>query len=247
MTNPENPAKDIIEFILRTMEERRQSYPKYSLRAMAEELDVNPGILSSVIAGTRKLTYETATQWLDRLNIDPLRRNVLLTQMSENASFQNLTLEQSEKIGLLEYAILAVLEVRSSALNMATIVNLLEKDSAAIRKGIENLQSLGWVSFQNDQVQLLKLAAPKAIYTMSKYENVIKEALAVIEQSRQAGTWLQGLSNTFSFVSTPEHIRDNYSKYMKAIEGLKVDFEQTEGSTLYQGLCFMVPVGKSLK
>lgn len=243
----QNPAKDVVSFLIRILEERKQSHPKYSLRALADEIGVNPGILSSVVAGSRKLTYETASHWLDQLKIDPLRRNTLLTQMAEGSQFENLSLEQSEKMGLMEYAIISVLEVRVSQLNLATLTDLLERTEADVRSGVERLQALGWVSLENDQVSLLKTQVPKCIYTMPKYESVISEAMAVIEKSRQQGTWLQGLSNTFSFVSSPEYIRDNYSKYMKAVESLQVSFEQKGGNTLYQGLCFVAPTGKKLR
>ncbi len=81
-------SRDILKAALA---ERTKQNSRYSLRAMARHLSIQPSLLSELIRGNRKLTEETALKIADKLGMEPLEREYLrLLVQLERAKSANL-------------------------------------------------------------------------------------------------------------------------------------------------------------
>lgn len=59
------------------LEEKSKTNPQFSLRAFAKMVEVNPGVLSRVLNGKRKLTFGLAVRIADALKLGPIEREKL--------------------------------------------------------------------------------------------------------------------------------------------------------------------------
>lgn len=57
--------------------EKIKKNPKFSLRAFARMVDVSPAVLSRILSGKRKLTFNLATRIADALHLGPIERETL--------------------------------------------------------------------------------------------------------------------------------------------------------------------------
>jgi uncharacterized protein (TIGR02147 family) len=60
---------------------RKTRSPSYSLRAFARDLDLNPGTLSLVLRGKRRLSYQDSHKIAEKLNLDPIERSTFVESL----------------------------------------------------------------------------------------------------------------------------------------------------------------------
>lgn len=73
-------TKDLISaklWLENILAEKIKKNPQFSLRAFARMVDVNPAILSRVLSGKRKMTFNVAVRIADALTLGPMERETL--------------------------------------------------------------------------------------------------------------------------------------------------------------------------
>ncbi|MCM0606745.1 MAG: TIGR02147 family protein [Xanthomonadaceae bacterium] len=77
---------DYKSFLKNALVEKQKRNPKYSLRAMAKHLRLQPSLLSSILSGDRELTENNAPGVAERLDLSPIESEyfLLLVQYSRS-------------------------------------------------------------------------------------------------------------------------------------------------------------------
>jgi uncharacterized protein (TIGR02147 family) len=130
---------------------RCRANPKYSLRAFASFLKVEPSELSKILNGKRSISSRKFEQFCERLSLDPEQRRGFLgkaeTRASENeASYQQLSLDSFQVIAEWHhYAILELTTVVGFKSDPSWVGNALGISVHEVKAAVERLERLGFL------------------------------------------------------------------------------------------------------
>lgn len=80
------------------LEEKTKKNPLFSMRAFARLVDVSPAILSRVLSGKRKLTFNLAVRIADALALDPKDREILYSfYLTKNVGDKKYDINRNER------------------------------------------------------------------------------------------------------------------------------------------------------
>jgi len=79
------------EWLESYLSKKIEKNPRYSLRAFAARVEINPSVLSRVLTGKRELTFKMAVRIADALALDPIERSQLLSSTLKNRPKEELT------------------------------------------------------------------------------------------------------------------------------------------------------------
>ncbi|MEA9355472.1 TIGR02147 family protein [Bacteriovorax sp. PP10] len=77
--------------------EKIKKNPQFSLRAFARMVDVSPAVLSRILSGKRKLTFNLATRIADALVLGPVERDTLYSFFLSSSSEEKTEEEKVQK------------------------------------------------------------------------------------------------------------------------------------------------------
>lgn len=77
--------------------EKIKKNPQFSLRAFARMVDVSPAVLSRILSGKRKLTFNLATRIADALVLGPVERDTLYSFFLGSSSVEKTEEEKVQK------------------------------------------------------------------------------------------------------------------------------------------------------
>ncbi len=139
---------------------RKQSNPRFSLRAFAKQLDLSASHLSSLIIGKRNLTSEQAKKLLAKLELSPADKSMFLASafphLVEPRTVQQhrTQLIQEDKFSLLsEWYHFAILSLGDISNNQATpqwIAERLSITELQARDALNRLKRLELITIKND-------------------------------------------------------------------------------------------------
>ena len=140
-------------WLQRQLTDRCKRNPRYSLRAFAKSLEVDPSTLSQILSGKRALTKRSIKSFTDRLGASPeeLKEFGMLANTQEEAlaaaterAYQQVALDTfSVMAEWYHYAILELTYVRNFQANPRWISNKLGITAEEAKAAIERLQRLG--------------------------------------------------------------------------------------------------------
>ena len=90
--NLNNFSESSKTWLANLLEEKSKKNPQFSLRAFSRMVEVSPAVLSRILSGKRKLTFNLAVRIADALHLGPAERELLYSFYLTN------TIEQSESV-----------------------------------------------------------------------------------------------------------------------------------------------------
>lgn len=163
--------ESITEYLHDEFTQRVQRNSRYSLRAFAKALDLNPAELSQVLKGKRKLSLNSAFKVSQSLGFTPSEsRHFLLLLQKEKGRSLGLPLdflgspppENSAQVSIADFecigdwyhfAILNLLETKKFVWTAASISQRLGITLTEAQLAMRNLEKLGFVTFQAGRPQ----------------------------------------------------------------------------------------------
>lgn len=94
-TNTENNHSQL--WLENLIAEKIKKNPQFSLRAFARMVDVSPAVLSRILSGKRKLTFNLATRIADALVLGPVERDTLYSFFLGSSSEEKTEEEKVQK------------------------------------------------------------------------------------------------------------------------------------------------------
>jgi uncharacterized protein (TIGR02147 family) len=164
---------DPIELLRRTLAERCQKNPQYSIRAFARASGISHTVLSLVLSGKRGLSTKAVAKLADHLQLDPQQRQALMTKKAATpgeADYQVLSLDAFEMISdWYHYAILTLLELPHAVFDARWVAGQLGLNPLNAKLAMERLERLGLLE-KNAEGALRPSGKP------SKVDNVVSTA-----------------------------------------------------------------------
>lgn len=151
-TQPMKQALDPIQLLRKTLTERCQNNPQYSIRAFARASGISHTVLSLVLAGKRQFSKKATEKLADHLNLDPIQRQALMTRhLTNQQNFSNLSLDSFELISdWYHYAILSALELPGAQLDAQWMAKQIGIKPLQTKLAIERLKRLKLVEQMDD-------------------------------------------------------------------------------------------------
>ncbi len=154
-------SKEIVDYISECFNHRKSNGFKFSLRAFAAILDIEPSILSKILSRKRKLTFDTADKILTNLNTEKrLKQTLLLSLATETDSSDKLTNDRYRDLTEEElnqtsewyfYAIASALEVECIEKKPEDIAEYLALPIELVQETLNLLEKLKMVLVENGQ------------------------------------------------------------------------------------------------
>lgn len=129
---------------------RAKKNPRFSIRAFARQLGVEPSSLAQILSGKRPLTEKMCARLADRLSLRPSRVRSLLKAPAragaQFSSFQSLGEDAFQVIADWHYyAILELTRVRDFKPSTAWIARVLGLTPSVVVASVERLKKLGYL------------------------------------------------------------------------------------------------------
>ncbi len=137
--------------LLRELERRCQQNPKYSLRAFAKALDLNPAMLSMVISGKRNLSKKMAKKIAAKLALNPDDTSSFISTAASREIFaqpivpkyRDIALDQFATISdWYHYGILSLVETKNFKPNFQWIASRLGISVMEAKAAVERLERM---------------------------------------------------------------------------------------------------------
>jgi DNA-binding MarR family transcriptional regulator len=149
----------IVGFLEAELERRKAASASFSLRAFAQELEIEAATLSQLLKRKRKMTFATARELLNRLQVPLHVRNALLLTLDDESQYAQpagerriLTEDELERLADWEaYAVLSALDLRSIEPTVPAIAAHLGCDPGKVRALLDTYCSLGIVTRDDDE------------------------------------------------------------------------------------------------
>lgn len=159
------------------LEERRVSDDQYSLRKFSKDLGMNSGILSSIISGKRKVSYDLAEKICMKMGMAPNQILLLLAEpeISQRVNMKKMAQEHYEIFTNGNYqSLLALLKTKDFRTDVNWIASRLEVDEETALTMIRKIVRTGVAKF-NDQSMLVRDST--GVYSMTEKSDEIKKSI----------------------------------------------------------------------
>lgn len=240
--------------VLRTELERRLSNnPRYSLRAFARALDVDPAVLSRSLTGKRGLSRAVGERMAGNLKLSPVERTHFLNSIAEekkrnflekcemptntSLGWEAIEADQFAVIAdLYHYAILELACVKGFKPNIHYIAKRLGLTSMQARFGVERLMRLGLLEKRNGTWCKSKRnigTADKNITTpaLKRHQRqILEKAIAAIDSQALSIRNMTGMTMAID----PKRIPVAKKMIQEFSEALCSYLEQGERTEVYQ-------------
>jgi uncharacterized protein (TIGR02147 family) len=155
------------DWLLAEYEQRRAKNPRYSLRALAQLLQLPPGRLSEILSGKRQVTPQTAEKISEALAYSPKRRDqfhrlvslarksqavnqAVATSATTTPSYKQLSLDQYHVVAdWYHFAILSLMELRDFESNPDCIARRLGISKIQAAAAVKRLMRVGLIEAQD--------------------------------------------------------------------------------------------------
>jgi uncharacterized protein (TIGR02147 family) len=175
---------DFRAFLTSTLLERCRQNPKYSLRAFARSLNLEPSLLSKLLSGKRAVTPKMAARLTDRLGLAPAGATV-----GSADDFRLLAEDQFRLISeWYHFAILELLQVSGFAFTERNISRALGVSVIEARDAMERLERLGLIGLERGRWRLLRQrnstvgSAPSSAALRRQQRQLLEKAIDALEE-----------------------------------------------------------------
>lgn len=232
------------EFITSYLNQKKEKDSKYSLRRLAAEIEINPGFLSSLVTGKRKLTRLMAEEILSKMNIERDQINYVLASIAEIDEPFNLTREQSDRCDLPVLTIERILSIRNIPIEIRELAHILNKSESEVRGWVQTLVDLDVASLDGEMVEskphgylVLHGSPEKRKAKTQQIVDLIQKDLQTADQLRER------LPVHFLLASSDEHIQKNVKHYFNAVESITSALDAPAiADNVYLGFMYLLKV-----
>lgn len=142
-----------VQIVVDELHRRQRLNPNYSMRAYSRDLGIDPGALSLILNGKRKLTASKAELIAARAKFDESKTKVLFGLNPRGAVIQR-TMLASDKFSMIagwcHFAILNFLSCFASGASRSLVRDKIIGEKLLIDRAINRLASLGMVEISTD-------------------------------------------------------------------------------------------------
>lgn len=156
---PKVEITDFRVFLQQELVKRCNQNPRYSLRAFARMLEIEPSALSKILSGRRGVSKRKFKKFVEKLNLEPslaeqmkpVRKRRKVSTPLENSNYQQLTLDAFRVIAeWYHYAILELTHVDGFEPNHKWTARVLGVSVHAVSVAVERLQRLEFLRISTD-------------------------------------------------------------------------------------------------
>lgn len=218
-----NAPHEIYSVLRSEFNRLRATNPRFSLRAFARRIGIDPGSLSQIINGERSVSTKKAREIALRLNLTENTLNRLMSNISKAECWDELKKPVQSSRDLLEsdhyfvmsdwvyYSILSLLETKDFTEDPHWIGSRLEVSPQRVEVALKRLEKMGFVE-RDEQGKLIQ-KCPHLDTTNDVYHPaLLRRHVENLEYSQQAIVEVESLLREFTFIT----IAADQSKIPKA-------------------------------
>lgn len=185
-------STNLKELLQRELVNRCRKNPKYSLRAFARSLEIEPSQLSKIINGKRQPREKLINSIIAKLNLSPQEaQHYAKPSNSETNPYQTLTLDHFEVIAdWYHYAILELTQVAGLQLSFKSIARTLGISEAEAKLAVNRLIKLEMLEITDDHQWIDRSGlvttvgnAFTAVAFRRLQKQVLEKALSALEET----------------------------------------------------------------
>lgn len=183
----QNLTPNAVQLLRDEFAQRQRKNPAYSLRAFAQQIGLNPGTISSLFNGKRKLTPKTARKILKKMPMSPVKREVFQSSVrndylgvldpSLSVSPAKILVEENHYRIISEwehYAVLTLMDVRDFKSDPKWIADRLGLSLLRTEQVLHRLLSEGFI--KKDSKGHLKRSFERLATTEDVASQALREA-----------------------------------------------------------------------
>jgi uncharacterized protein (TIGR02147 family) len=214
-------SNKILEFLKTELEEKKKRNPKFSLRALAKQLNMHSATLSQILNSKRSLSFKIASQILTALDVEDYKKNALLLTLEDENAYHEAPTEYVElspdqitaMAGWQFYAILCALELPLKSFDPTEIGRVIGCDLERIKSSLDELERFGFISVEDGRIIPFKgkLTAPPGLPVAARkrahLEYLEKANEALVRSKEMADCDFSGVTLSTSKDKLPEASR----------------------------------------
>lgn len=169
------------------LENKKTSQPEYSLRKLGKDLGMNSGILSSIIAGKRKVSFDLAERVCLKLGMPPAEIVALLAEpdIAQKVSVKKAQKEHYEILEKLEYsALYGMIKTADFKTDVRWISERLDLDEEVTVEMIRKMVRVGILKFDHNS-QLVRVEDAHLVQLAEKSASLDNLMVAVIQRAME--------------------------------------------------------------
>ena len=148
------------ELLFKKLNDGKTRNAAFSIRALARQVDLQPGALSEILAGKRRISKKLAARIILKLGVGPDKREEALKKFEKkipefSTPKHRLVLEADKHAMIADwfyFAILSLFETENCSSDPQWIASRLKIPQATVRTALHRLQRLGLIVYENDKV-----------------------------------------------------------------------------------------------
>lgn len=246
-------------YLVQELSRRRDRNSRYSLRAFAANLDVDPGALSRLLAGKQALGVRAASRITERLELSPLERKRFLESTLDDriptpADVSDVPVEIAEVqfriiSDLAHFAVLELVEVQGFVPTESNVAKRLGLSVGEARGVIERLIALGLL--RREGKRLLKTGASHAVankeITTPALRRQQRQILARASQALDTVSIDKRVANSITMAIDPEKLPVARRLIIEFCRALAATLEAGRPERVYQLHVSLFPLDENPK
>lgn len=215
--------------IKNTFVERKKRNPLYSLRALAQYLEVDQSLLSKILKGQRQPSVEVVHKVCQKLGIESSQVKTFLAQKNTEVSYDELKYEAYQLLAHWEhFAILELIKTKNFKPSILWISKRLDLSQLEIETAVKRLEQFGYIKRVTPKKWILtkpnlswvnysETSAPKSFY-QKKLLELAKQSIDKTNFLMRENSSLTIQCSTKIIPKIKQEIDDFQNKLNKLIE-----------------------------
>lgn len=256
-----NEQVRVQQLLMRKFLEMKSKNPQFSVRALAQRLEMQPGATNEILKGQRRVSRKIAEKIADKLSLDPSERTDLLKDFpltlkrntqgrkarSQDLEVLKLNADQFELIAeWIHFAILSLIRVKDFKSDVGWIANRLGVTDVEARKAILRLQHLNLIHIGENGVIT---RTPQPIRTTDDIKDLSLQRMHMndMEMARekiQSVRVDQRDFTNYTFPANPKTLKRAKEIIRKAQDDLEELMNDDEAKDVYRVCMYLFPLTK---
>ncbi|AUN99403.1 TIGR02147 family protein [Bacteriovorax stolpii] len=238
--------------------EKTKKNPQFSLRAFAKMVDVSPAVLSRVLSGKRKMTFNLATRIADALHMGPMERETLYSFFTDPQTVEEKTDRHEKELSIdcfnamkewYHYGITQLLFMQSFQEDPKWIAKMLSITELEAKMAIERLLRLGILD-RDEEGKLFRTSTHLSTSTdiaSAGIRHFQKQILEKSIESLEKDPLLERDITSITVAINEERIPEAKKEIMKFRKRMAEFLGEGEKTRVYNLGVHLIPLSKSTK
>lgn len=238
--------------------EKTKKNPQFSLRAFAKMVDVSPAVLSRVLSGKRKMTFNLATRIADALHMGPIERETLYSFFTDPQSDEEKTDRHEKELSIdcfnamkewYHYGITQLLFMQSFQEDPKWIAKMLSISELEAKMAVERLLRLGILD-RDEEGKLFRTSTHLSTSTdiaSAGIRHFQKQILEKSIESLEKDPLLERDITSITVAINEERIPEAKKEIMKFRKRMAEFLGEGEKTRVYNLGVHLIPLSKSTK